>query len=138
MPPNMYATKNITFRAYEIQIDLMQKAAEHSGKTLSDWARDLLVPQAARELGVEAPSLPKIERGRYGSMIAKAAKARGMTREEFEEWSAQQVAAQILSEDGSGERPAQAPGRRGLGVYAGAGETTAMRSPRRRTRADAG
>ncbi len=93
----MYATQNVTFRAYAIQVELIRRAADHTGKRLSDYIRDLVVPQAARDLGEDEPNLPKIERGRYGSIVAKAAKARGMSREDFEAWAAQQLALEIAS-----------------------------------------
>jgi uncharacterized protein (DUF1778 family) len=125
----MYATKNITFRAYEIQIDLIQRAADKRGVSLSDFCRDLLVPAAAKELGEEPPPLPKIERGRYGSIIAKAAKALGMTREEYEARVIQQEAARIMAD--AATLPAKP--KRGLGVHQG-GRTGPIKASKKRAR----
>jgi hypothetical protein len=127
---NMYATQNVTFRAYEVQIDLIRRAAERTGKKQSDYIRDLIVPQAAADLGEELPPMPTIKRGRFSSAVARAAKARGLSPEDFKEWAAQQFAAQIFAEEGipgeEDEEPAQprqtpTKTRGGLAGYQGGG-----------------
>jgi uncharacterized protein (DUF1778 family) len=104
MPPvmtgNIYETANVTFRTYALYADLMRRAAKAQGVRLSDYIRDLVVPQAARDLGEELPPLPRIEKGRYGSAEAKAAKARGMSLDDFRAWAAQQMTLQVLAESG--------------------------------------
>jgi uncharacterized protein (DUF1778 family) len=99
-----YETKNITFRTYGVYVDAIERAAAKAGKTISDYARDILAPFAYSDLGERMPNLPAIQRGRYSSMINQAAKASGVTKEEFMQRAAQEVAARMLAE--SGERPA--------------------------------
>jgi uncharacterized protein (DUF1778 family) len=109
----MYSTKNVTVRCYEVDSDAIQRAADRSGKTLSDYCRDVLIPWAYSDLGEKRPNLPPLERGRYSSMIDQAAKAAGMSREQFERRAAEQMAAAEalgvagpLQSAGSGLRPA--------------------------------
>lgn len=102
--PSQYETKNITFRTYGVYVDAIERAAAKGGKSISDYARDILAPFAYSDLGERMPPLPPIQRGRYSSMISQAAKATGQTREEFMQRAAQEVAARMLSE--SGEHPA--------------------------------
>ncbi len=104
----MYSTKNVTVRCYEVDALAIQRAADKAGKTLSDYCRDVLIPWAYSDLGEKRPTLPPLERGRYGSMVEQAAKALGMTREQFERQAAEERAAQALGVAGpgeSGERP---------------------------------
>lgn len=111
----MYQTRNITFRCYEIHGAIVERAAERAGKSLSDYCRDIMIPWAASDLGETLPPMPRLERGRHASMIAKAAKAVGLTPEQFERRAAEQAAAAALGmlgpdEAESGERRAQRPG----------------------------
>jgi hypothetical protein len=140
--PMMYETRNITFRLFRFQADLLDRAAKHSGKTTSEYIRDLIVPQAAKDLGEEVPPMLMPERGRYGSPEAKAAKALGVSREELRELATQDFAARILAEKAekpekpsarSGERPAVKA--RSFGSYAGAPGEKPEARPGRRGRA---
>lgn len=141
MPPTMdqtenpYRTRNVTFRMYALLVDLVHRAADATDKNLSDYIRDIIVPVAAKDLGEEPPELPRLKRGRYSSMIAQAAKAAGMSREDFEAMVLADAAAKMLAEakgkaqHGSGERQAH----RRLGVYTGTpGESTSVRTGSRR------
>ncbi len=111
----MYNTRNVTVRCYEVDSHAIQRAAERAGKSLSDYCRDVLIPWAYSDLGEKRPNLPPLERGRYASMIDQAAKAAGMTREQFERRAAEEAAAKALgvagplTASGSGERPLLRP-----------------------------
>lgn len=134
----MYQTRNITFRCYEIHGAIVDRAAARAGKSLSDYCRDLVIPWAASDVGERLPPMPKLERGRYSTMLAKAAKAVGLTPEQFEKKAAEQAAAHALGllgpddvdepKEGSGERPAER-----LGQYRGTApesERVTRRAPR--------
>ncbi len=107
----MYPTKNVTFRCYELHADIIGRAAEKVGKSLSDYCRDIVIPWAASDLGERLPHLPKLEQGRHQNLIAKAAKLVGLTPEQFERKAAEQAAARAL--DMVGPEDAQA----GSGEY---------------------
>lgn len=103
-----YGTKNITFRTYDVYADAIERAAKKAGKSISDYARDILAPFAYSDLGERMPNLPQIMKGRYSSIVAQAAKASGESTQAFMQRAAREVAARMLEE--SGERPATRPG----------------------------
>lgn len=112
-----YATKNVTFRTYEIDASAIERAAHKAKKSLSDYCRDVVIPWAYSDLGERRPHLPPLEQGRHASIVAKAAKAVGLTVEQFERRAAEQAAARALdmlgpedAKPGSGEHAAQRPG----------------------------
>jgi len=99
-PPAMFAsnvsgsTKSVSLRDYEVFTEMYEQAAEKSGKSFSDWARDIMRAQAAKELGVVMPQLPPLERGRYGGLIARAAREAGVPKEVYMRQAAEILAAQ--------------------------------------------
>lgn len=130
----MYTTKNVTVRCYEIDANAVQRAAERAGKTLSDYCRDVLIPWAYSDLGEKRPNLPTLERGRYSSMVEQAAKARGMTRDQFEREAAEMLAAETLKLAGPGDSGARVAVR--PTAYRGeAPAEESLRPPRRLARA---
>lgn len=100
---NVYSTKNVTVRCYEVDSNTIQRAADRAGKSLSDYVRDILIPWAYSDLCEARPNMPPLERGRYTSMIDQAAKAAGLTRDQFEKQAAEQAAAQALGMAGPGD-----------------------------------
>ena len=83
---------NVSFRVTAEQQDQIVRAAEASGKTLSDYCRDILSPWAASDLGERPASAPERVR-RPQSPVTLAAQKRGMSRDEF-----RQLAAELLAQ----------------------------------------
>jgi hypothetical protein len=119
----MYNTKNITFRAYEIDL-------KKAGKNVSDYVRDLIIPQAYAATGTERPDLPELKRGRYGGIVAQAARTAGMTPEQFKKEAAENLAQAMLNAQAKGKSPkGEASGvRRGPGAYSSAPGRTSRKS----------
>jgi hypothetical protein len=126
----MYNTKNITFRAYEIDLKQIEKAAKKAGKNVSDYVRDLIIPQAYAATGTERPDLPELKRGRYGGIVAQAARTAGMTPEQFKKEAAENLAQAMLNAQAKGKSPkGEASGvRRGPGAYSSAPGRTSRKS----------
>lgn len=107
----MSDTRNITFRIHEQHFLLVQRAAKKKGINVSDYVRDHIVPQAGRDTGETPAALPKLERGRYGGVVAQAARMAGLTPEAFKKQAAENLATALLEQAaknpkaGSGERP---------------------------------
>jgi hypothetical protein len=97
----MYNTRNVTFRLYEIDFVALEKAAKKAQKTVSDFVRDTVIPQAYKEAGMVREELPKLERGRYGGIVAQAARLAGMTPDELRKQAADNLAQAILSAKGA-------------------------------------
>jgi uncharacterized protein (DUF1778 family) len=113
-----YPTKNVTVRCYEIDADAIQRAADRASKTLSDYCRDILIPWAYSDLGERRPQLPPLERGRYSSMLEKAAKAAGVDAATFARDAVETAAAQALglAASSKAEAPAERLHRRDSGI----------------------
>jgi len=95
MPPS-FAAKNVTFRTYAAHAELVDRAAEKAGKTVSEYCRDLVIPHAASDLGVPVPKLPDMKRGRDNELVTRAAKLTGLTPEEFMRQASARMAAAAL------------------------------------------
>jgi hypothetical protein len=80
----MYPTENLTTRVYAIYADIVRRAAEKAGKSISEYVGDIVVPWAASDLGERLPPLPPLERGRYRTLVEAAAARAGMTRRQWE------------------------------------------------------
>lgn len=93
----MYNTKNITFRTYEIDLKTIADAAKKAGKNVSDYVRDTVIPVAYADTGRRREDLPKLERGRYGGVVAQAARLAGMTPEELRKQASENLAHAILN-----------------------------------------
>lgn len=93
----MYNTKNITFRAYEIDLKTIEKAAKLAKKNVSDYVRDIVIPKAYKDTGTEREDLPDLQRGRYGGIVAQAARAAGITPEALRKQAAENLAQAILN-----------------------------------------
>lgn len=92
-----YATKNVTFRCYELHHGVVLRAAEKAGKSLSDYCRDIVIPWAASDLGERLPPLPKLEQGRRVAMVAEAARLIRLTPEQFGAKAAAQAATVVVA-----------------------------------------
>ena len=92
----MYSTKNVTFRAYEIDASVIARAAAKANKSLSDYCRDILIPWAYSDIGERRVPLPPLEAGRYSNMVDTAAAKAGMSREAFERHAVEECAAAAL------------------------------------------
>lgn len=107
----MSDTRNITFRIHEQHFQLVKRAAKKKGVNVSDYCRDSIVPLAGRDLGEKPAELPKLERGRYGGVVAQAARLANMTPDAFKKQAAENLATAMLEQAakrpkaGSGERP---------------------------------
>ena len=93
---NAFALVTISFRSYEKQRDLVNRAADNAGMTPSDYMREVMTADACRRLNEPMPILPPIIRGRGSSLVAQAAAKMGMTREQFDRRAAHLYAAQML------------------------------------------
>jgi hypothetical protein len=91
-----FTAKNVTFRTYTAHAELVEQAAEKAGKTLSEYCRDVMIPYAAKDLGVPVPSLPDMKRGRFTEIVTEAAKITGLTPEEFMRQASERLAAAAL------------------------------------------
>lgn len=91
-----FSGKNVTFRTYAQHADLIDRAAEKAGKTVSAYCRDLMVPLAAKDLGVPVPELPDMERGRHSEVLERAAALTGLTPEQFARQAIDRMAAAAL------------------------------------------
>lgn len=77
--PSSTRTANVTFRCHPIDKDAIVRAANKSGKTDSEYCRDVMIDYAYSDLGERRPNLPPVGRDVRKRMIEEAAKARGMT-----------------------------------------------------------
>ncbi len=123
----MYNTKNITFRAYEIDLKQIEKAAKAAKKNVSDYVRDVVIPKAYKDTGDERPDLPELQRGRYGGLVAQAARLAGMSPDQLRKEASENLARAILNAKGApgGKGPKGGSGvRRSPGAYSsGEGKT---------------
>jgi hypothetical protein len=115
----MYNTKNITFRAYEIDLKQIEKAAKLAKKNVSDYVRDIVIPRAYKDTGTEREDLPPLQRGRYGGLVSQAARLAGMTPDELRKSAAENLAQAIINAKGApgGKGPKDSGVRRGPGAY---------------------
>lgn len=91
-----FTAKNITIRTYDVHAELVERAAKKAGKTISEYGRDIIIPQAAADLGVAVPKLPDMKRGRFTEIVNEAAKLTGLTPEEFMRQASERMAAAAL------------------------------------------
>ncbi len=127
----MNSQGNISFRVSEDQQDQIARAAMAAGKSVSDYARDILVPWAASDLGERPSQLPP---KREPSPVARAAAARGMTRDQYRQFAAEALAlADLRPQAASSERATMLPPARRAGAYSasGSGERLAAVGGRR-------
>ena len=94
---NTARTSNLTICFWVEQRDIIERAAQAKGWTLSDWIRKRVMPIAAQELGIPLPRFPEFgKRGGSDSGVYRAASALGMTVKQFEKNAAKQVAEALL------------------------------------------
>jgi uncharacterized protein (DUF1778 family) len=86
----------VSFKAYRLVSELIAEAAEKEGLSISDFCRETMTERASAVTGRKLPTLPPLQRGRYGNMIAQAATKLGLTRAEFEAKALQEYAAAQL------------------------------------------
>lgn len=137
-------TVTVSFKAYRIQHDLIEQAAEKQGQSISDFCRDTLTERATAVTGKRLPQLPPLQRGRYGSMINQAATKLGLTRAQYEakalaEHAAAQLGYTVLLQRPEGESPlaparAYVASRKGSGTYAKTGAAPEVTRPAKRAR----
>lgn len=135
----MYNTKNVTFRLYEIDLETLKKAAKAKGKNVSDYVRDNIIATAYKETGTVREDLPELQRGRYGGIVAQAARLAGMTPEQLRKSAAENLAHAIMnakSAEGAKGKPPKAGAdsgvRRGPGSYSQ--QANDDEKPRRRSK----
>lgn len=126
----MYPTENLTARVYSLYADIVQRAADKAGKSVSQYIGDIIVPWAASDLGERMPKLPTVAERNYRSMLEQAAKRAGMTPAQWERHAAETLSAQALGLPTPDD--ARAPGRPPTvpppsGERAGSGERVAAR-----------
>ena len=110
--PDPFELVNISVRLYKVQRDLIDRASALWGEarpdtSLSDYIREVLTERAAADLGVAAPVVPDIQRGRGNSLIRQAAAKLGMTVEAFELAAVRMAASQALGADALDNRPSR-------------------------------
>lgn len=109
----MNSQGNISFRVSPEQQDQIERAAQKAGKSVSDYAREVLGPWAASDLG-ERPALQAVRRA--PSPVAVAAAARGMTRDQYRQFAAEALAQADLRGARATVLP-PAPPKRPSGMY---------------------
>ncbi len=92
----MYPTENLTARVYSLHADIVRRAAQQVGMSVSEYLATIIVPWAASDLGEPLPQLPRLERGRYKSLVEQAAARAGMSRGQWERHAAETLSAQAL------------------------------------------
>lgn len=88
----------VSVRVTVAQAEQIERAAAacNPPKTISEYARDVLCPWAASDLGERpAPGIQATRRPR--SAISEAAKLHGMTHSQYRQWVAEKAAASELA-----------------------------------------
>ena len=92
-------TKTISVTMWSGQAELIGKASEKIGVSVSEFIRAHTVPAAARELGMAIPEFPSFEPPHFRrGAISLAAESLGLTPEQFKQRMAEKAAEAMLNE----------------------------------------
>ena len=91
MPTSRAHKPQAAFQVYDVHLQMIASAAHQRGLSSATYLRRMVLPQVARDLGIECPEFASLE-GAAQDPVALAAKAAGMSVREYEKAAARAAA----------------------------------------------